>query len=124
LTGYLDTSWSARHHRMVDISIDVQGENGTLTVTDDVVKLYLDDKRGAYAAGWTELRKPELFQPVEIDVGGPQYTRQDALFLQAVRDRGFVDFDAFSAYRVQQAVDAIYQSSDAGGQRVTIAPES
>jgi predicted dehydrogenase len=120
LTGYLDTSWSARHHRMVDISIDIQCENGTLTVTDDVVKLFLDDKMGAYAPGWTIWRKPDLYEPVEIDVGGPQYTRQDAAFLAAVRTRGSVDFDAFSAHHVQQVIDAIYESSQSGGRRVVI----
>ncbi len=120
LTGFMDTSWSVRHHRMVEISIDVQGERGTLTVNDDVVKLFLDQPFGENPAGWTVWRKPDLFRPVEVDVGGPQYTIQDSAFLDAVRAGSKVECDVNAARQVQDVIDAIYRSSDAGGAQVTI----
>ncbi len=120
LTGYLDTSWSMRHYRTVEIAIEVEGEGGTLTVNDDQVKLFLDEPQGDRRSGWSTWRKPDLFRPVEVDVGGPQYTHQDARFLEAVASRGQVENDVSSAYRVQEILDAIYESSAAGGKRVTV----
>lgn len=120
LTGFMDTSWSIRHYRVPVISIDVHGEYGTLTVTDDEVKLYLDSPRGGIQAGWSEWRKPDLFRPVEIDVGGPQYSLHDAEFLDAAAHGRMVECDVAAAYHGEQIIDAIYASSDAGGREITI----
>ena len=124
LTGYLDASWSMRHYRAPEISIDVHGENGTLTVTDDTVRLFLDRERNGYPAGWSTWRKPDLYRPVPIDVGGPQYTHQDAEFINAVAEGRMVECDVRSAYHVQQVIDAVYESSAAGGRRVVISGDA
>lgn len=120
LSGFVDTSWSIRHHRMVDVEIEVHGEQGTLTVSDDEVKIFLDEPSGDLPAGWTTWRKPDLFQGVPVDVGGPEYTRQDVEFLEGVAAGKQVDCDAHSAFRVQSVIDAIYASSDDGGRRIEI----
>jgi predicted dehydrogenase len=121
LTGFIDSSWSVRHHRMVDISIELHAENGTLSVSDDSVRLFLDDAHGDHQAGWTVWRKPDLFDGVAVDLGGPEYTRQDVSFLRAVSTGAPVDADCRNALRVQQVVDAVYASSQSGGCRVQIA---
>jgi len=120
LTGYIDTSWSLRHHRTVDIWIDVQGTDGNLTVTDDELKLYLEHEHESYPRGWTVWKKPDLFRGVPFDIGGPEYARQDAEFLSAVRLGETVCSDAASAFGVQRVVDAIYQSAESGGKQVSI----
>ncbi len=124
LTGFIDTSWSVRHHRTVDVAIDVEGENGTLAVTDDDVRVYLDAPRGGLPAGWTAWRKPDLYRPVEVDIAGPEYTRQDAEFLEAVAAGRQLECDARSAFRVQQAIDAIYASAARAGEPVPVAAEA
>ncbi|MEM7165318.1 MAG: Gfo/Idh/MocA family oxidoreductase [Planctomycetota bacterium] len=124
LTGYLDTSWSLRHHRMVDLSIDVHGERGTLTLTDDDVRLFLEEPSAEHPAGWNIWRKPDLFQGVPLDVGGPEYTLQDAGFLDAVAQQGTVASNVESAYQVQRTIDAIYESAANGGSRVLLGEES
>ena len=111
LSGFMDTSWSIRHHRTVDLSITVHGENGNLHITDDDVRLFLDDATPAYAAGWTVWRKPDLFEGVTLDVGGPEYTRQDEQFLAAAAACRPVECDVESALRVQRVIEAIYESA-------------
>jgi len=113
LTGYMDCSWSVRHHRTVDLTIRVHGENGTLSITDDEVELFLESPTESFAGGWTVLKKPDLFQGVTLDIGGPEYTRQDEEFLTAVRVSGHVECDVQSALNVQRVVEAIYESSAA-----------
>ena len=120
LSGFLDTSWSVRHHRTVDICIEVEGENGTLTVTDDTVKLFLDDGAAGLPAGWRIWRLPDLFTGVEFDVGGPAYTREDLAFLDAVKSRQMLECDVRSACRVQEVLDALYESAAQRGAPVAI----
>ena len=124
LTGFMDCSWSIRHYRTPEIYVDVHGENGTLTVTDDTVRLFLDNERAGFPAGWSTWRKPDLFRPAEIDIGGTHYTHQDAEFLDAVAAGKTVECDVFSAYHAQQVIDAIYESSAASGQQVALPGEA
>lgn len=114
--GWFDCSWSRRHHRLLEISIRVQAENGTLSVDDDSVRLYLDSPAYGHAAGWTHWRRPDLFEGVPIDVGGPNYTRQDLAFAQAVMHGGALGSDIAAAWRVQRTVDAIYRSAERRGE--------
>ena len=41
VSGWMDSSWSVRHHRLLEITININAANGNLTVTDDDVKLFL-----------------------------------------------------------------------------------
>jgi predicted dehydrogenase len=114
LTGYMDCSWSVRHHRTVDLMVRVHAENGTFTITDDQLELFLDSAAASFSSGWTVLRKPDLFEGVSVDVGGPEYTRQDEEFLAAVRLSGHVECNVQSALDVQRVVEAVYESSATG----------
>ena len=118
--GWFDSSWSIRHHRLLEVTIQVHAENGNLIVTDDVVKLYLDQPSGPYHAGWTQFLKPDLFEGVEIDIGGPQYTRQDREFVRCAKERISPASDVSNAYYVQKIVDAIYASAEQNGAPVNL----
>lgn len=121
LTGFMDASWSARHFRTPAIAIHVQGEAGTLDVDDDSVRLFLDAPAGGFAAGWSEWRKPDLYEGVSFDIGGPQYTRQAEAFLAAVRGGPNPSSDVRSAWRAQCVIDAAYLSASRAGAPVTVA---
>lgn len=120
LTGWFDSTWSKRHHRLLEISIEINGEFGNLIVNDDFVKVYLDQSLNGHTLGWTNYYKPDLFQGVEIDLGGPQYSRQDIHFIDAIKKGKKVDSDVRNAYEVQKIVDAIYKSADENGVPVCI----
>ncbi len=113
--GWIDSSWSMRHHRLMEVEINLSCEYGSLTVSDDSLKLFLDQKKGRFNAGWTSWRRPDLFEGVEIDLGGPQYTRQDKDFIRAIREGGSVESDLASSLEVQRIVDAFYRSADSQG---------
>ena len=120
LRGYLDASWSARHFRTPTVAIHVQGENGTLDVDDDQVRLHAVDATGDFAAGWHSWSKPELYQGTEFDIGGTNYTDQTLQFLGAVRGENGVESDIASAFKVQQVIDAAYASAEQNGAPVSI----
>jgi len=118
--GWLDSTWSMRHHRLLETSIRINAENGNLEVTDDDVRLFLDTPAGDYPAGWTVLTQPDLFEGVDIDLGGPQYSRQDKAFVDAVQKGQPLQSDVRNAYVVQRLVDAIYASAEKQGMPVRI----
>jgi predicted dehydrogenase len=118
VTGWFDSSWSVRHHRLLEVSINVHAANGNLMVCDDYVKLYLDKPAAGFNAGWTSFMKPDLFEGVEIDLGGPQYTRQDIAFINAVKRGKSLESDVKNAHEVQKVVDAIYSSAAKHGEAV------
>ncbi len=110
LTGWMDSSWSVRNHRLVETKIEIHAENGKLIVNDDIVKLFLDSSVNDYRSGWTILKKPDLFKGVKIDIGGGQYTREDEDFINAVSNKSFVESDVLSAFEVQKVIDGVYES--------------
>lgn len=120
LTGWMDTSWSARHHRTLTMNISVQGERGTLDVNDDEVRLFLDKETSAFAKDWSVFKKPDLFSGVSVDIGGPHYTKQTEAFVNAIRGQGQIGSDIHSAFAVQTIVDAIYQSASERGRPVAV----
>ena len=120
ITGWLDSSWSVRHHRLMEILIEIDAENGNLMVTNDFAKVYLDHSINGISAGWHNYLRPELFSGVQFDVGGTYYTLQDQHFIEAVRSGKQVDSNVKNAFRVQKIVDAIYASAEGYGQPVSL----
>lgn len=121
IRGWMDTSWSMRHHRTLTMNIFVQGENGTLQVNDDEVKLFLDEQAGGLSNGWTVWKKPDLFEGVSFDVGGPHYTRQAEEFVAAIRGQNSIESDVSSAHRLQAVLDAVYESAEHQGNKIEVA---
>jgi predicted dehydrogenase len=124
LSGFMDASWSSRHFRSPTIAIHVQGSQGTLDVDDDSVRLFLDKGQGELPAGWSHWRKPDLYRPVPLEIGGTHYTRQAMAFLNHVRgERNGEGYSSTveSAWRTQCVIDAIYQSATQRGAAVNVA---
>jgi predicted dehydrogenase len=123
IIGSLDSSWSVDGHRLMLTSLEMTCENGTLTVDDDTVRLFLRKASGKYAEGWTSMSKPELSSGHAADIGGTLYTGQDEAFLRAVRGQGEIDSDVRSAWSVQHVMDCLYKSADENGTTVDVDKE-
>lgn len=109
LEGYLDASWSLRGYRLPEIRIEVEAEKGKLIVTEDFVKIYTD------ASGrWETFFKQSLYEGVEIDIGGPEFTREDRHMVDSVLSGNPTGLDVIYAYGVQKVMDALYESAREG----------
>lgn len=120
LRGWMDSSWSVRHRRVVQATIEALGDNGSLTVTDDGVRLFLDSPAVGLSAGWSVWTAVDLYRPVPFDVGGPQYTREDQAFLAVLLGAGAPGVDVLQALHVQRIVDAAYASAEKEGVPVSV----
>ncbi|MFX1517991.1 MAG: Gfo/Idh/MocA family protein [Promethearchaeota archaeon] len=106
LEGYMDASWSIRNYRLPEIKIEVEGEKGKLVITSDYVKLFLTE-----TLRWKAFYKQDLYEGVDIDVGGPEYTREDKHMVQSVLEKRNTMIDILYAIKVQKITDAIYESA-------------
>lgn len=115
LHAWVDSSWSVRFRRTLETTIDILGENGSLVINDDTVRLYLDVPAMGWPAGHTVLRASDLYRGVPIDVGGPQYTREDQAFLRAIVSQSMPEPSVPQAFHVQQVIDSAYRSASEAG---------
>lgn len=115
VTGTFDSCWSVRNKRVLTTRIEVFGKHGYLYVDQDTVKLNMDKKSKHFQKGWTVFSKPELTKGVSMDIAGPEYTIENELFINSIRNDQKLDNDIFSGYYVQQVIDAIYTSAGNNG---------
>lgn len=117
--GSLDSSWSVRGRRLVESRIEIHGTRGQMIVTDDSVRVLLDEDAAGMKKGWTIIQKPEVWQHAEIDIGGPQYTLEDVEFLEAVEEGRSCECDVASSYEVHKIISSLYESAaDRGNYKV------
>lgn len=111
LKGWIDSSWSVRFKRKMELKLDILGENGSLVISDDSVDLFLDAAVGDFKAGKTFMSANNLFSGVIFDVGGAKFTYQDEEFVKAIREKRETSPSIKDGYHIQKIVDACYKSA-------------
>ncbi len=118
LMGWIDASWSVYNHRLLETSIMINGKNGNMKVNDDTIKIFLTKPIDEFNKGWNIIRKPEIETGVPIDIGGPQYTKQNVDFINCILKDITPESDIYNAYNIQKIVDYIYESNKLNGQLI------
>lgn len=114
--GALDISWSVRNYRLPETSLEIQGTNGILKVSDDIIRMELDsDVKGVVEAGKHTFQKPAFDTSVEFLLGEPEFTLEDKSFLYAVERKESIEPDFRTASKVNQLIDRIHE--EATGQK-------
>jgi predicted dehydrogenase len=119
MKGELDTSWSTEGYRVPELNIEIIGNNGKLRVTEDFIKLEL--KKTAEQPNIYEepsnkknvilMYKQELAEGVPIDVGGPEYTREDIHMIDSVFNKRQSLVNVFEASKTQSVIQAMYDAA-------------
>ena len=116
-----DSSWSVPGYPLSAVVIELEGENGTLLVSNDAFELDLREARAGWPAGHTHVRHAELPQPARFDVNGDGYYLEDAAFLAWATGGPPPPTTVDAALRVQRVMDALYRSAAADGGVVRVA---
>lgn len=111
MKGTMDTCWSMRGYRLPEITIDVYGKNGTLTVTDDYLKTTLDREAGRKTHEEKPLYKQSFDTSVPFLLAEPEYTKEDQEFLTCVRTKASPDVSFTEAAKVNELIDRIISAS-------------
>ncbi len=120
LKGWIDSSWSVRFKRKMELRLEILGENGNLIITDDTIDLFLDNPVGDYKEGKTFLSANDLFSGVCIDINGAKFTNQDIEFVNAIKENRQTSPSISDGYHIQKVVDACYESAREEGKPVKI----
>jgi len=116
-----ESSWSVQGYPMSATTLEVLGDNGRLTVTNESIELDLKEARGGWNAGLTRLMHPELPQPSRFDLNGEAYVLEDAAFVAWVAGGEVPPGTAALGLDVQRMMGALYESCAKGGTEVEVA---
>jgi len=113
LQGHLDACWSLSNYRLPEFFLEIHGKNGMLTVTDDFVKITPGKQTGRNGGSQTYYR--QSFQtPVPFLLTDPEYTLEDAAFLDAIRTRTTPEANFVQAAKVNALIDRILENAEQG----------
>lgn len=113
LQGILDVSWSVPGYRLPHTEIVVEGDNGTMELTNDYMKLYLYKAHKSYSKEWTTIHKIDLPSSSRFEIGAEGLYEEDQDFIRAAVERGRPAVTWADGFEVQRMVEAIYRSASA-----------
>jgi predicted dehydrogenase len=99
--GYFDISWCKKDFRMPEIGFIFHGTKGNLKVTDDEVRLELNNGE---SHKWY---RHDLNDNVNFLLGGPEYFREDEHFIRAILNGRQAEPDFSEAAKVDLLIDQI-----------------
>jgi len=106
MKGSMDACWCVRNYRLPEISIEIYGEKGLLTASEDFVKLTLYGESEKSQA----LYKQSFDTSVPYLLADPEYTMEDATFLAAVKKRFRPQVEFPEAAKVNAIIDRINEN--------------
>jgi predicted dehydrogenase len=110
-----ESSWSVAGYPMSETVLELEGDNGTLRVTNESLELDLREARAGWPAGRTSVAHPELPQPARFDFNGEAYVLEDASFAAWVAGGEPPPGTTALALDVQRMMGALYASCGNGG---------
>ena len=114
LQAAVETSWSVPGYERSAIEIAVVGENGTLTVTDEEIRLSLPQTKEGFPVGESCIPVSDVSDPAAFELGGPGFWAEDADFVACLGDGSQPVVTWHDALAVQRIVDAVYRSAREG----------
>jgi predicted dehydrogenase len=106
LQGEFSVSWCKEGYRMPEVIITVKGSKGTIEVNDDQVSLNLN------CGGKTTWFRHNLNDNVGFWLGNPEYYREDALFVEALKTNSMVEPNFKTAAKVDSLIETIQQRAN------------
>ena len=108
LKGIMETSWNVKNYRLQETTLEIEGEKGKMKVNEDYIDIQYNT---AEKKENQHICRQLLYHGVPIDIGGPEYTREDIDFVECIRNNQRSMLNVNNASRTQCVVDTIYKSS-------------
>jgi len=107
LQGYMDVCWSVSSYRLPELLLQIYGKDGILTVTDDFVKV----ASGQSGVESRTYNRQSFHVSTPFLLTDPEYTLEDAAFLEAVRTQVPPDSNFLQAAKVNALIDRLLEST-------------
>ena len=112
--GTLDVSWSIPGYRMAYMNLMVEAENGSLELTNDDLRLYLNKPAKGYPKEWTHIYRADIPSTSGFDLGGEGFYDEDKDFLECCLERRKPVVSWAEGLEVQRIIEGIYRSAASG----------
>jgi len=116
-----ESSWSVPDFPISSTTIEAEGENGTLRITNDSFELDLREARAGFPAGASVRRAADLPARATFELNGEFYDLEDSDFLAWVAGGPAPRIAAGLGADVQRTMSALYASAARGGEAVEVA---
>jgi predicted dehydrogenase len=107
----IDVSWSVPGYRLPELNIEVSGSNGTLRVNEDFIDIKLKQPPQPFNESETKIYKQSVNTGVPVDLGGPEYTKEDVHIVECVREKKQALINVYEATQTQSVIEAIYAAA-------------
>lgn len=111
LQAMMDVSWSVPGYRLPYTEIHIEGENGTMELTNDYIKLYLYKAHRSYPKDWTTIHKIDLPSGSRFEIGAEGLYEEDQDFISCCLERKNPAVTWNDGFEVQRMIEAIYRSA-------------
>jgi predicted dehydrogenase len=111
LLGSMDVSWSVPGYRLPYTEINIEGENGTMSLTSDAIKLYLYKAHRGLPKEWTTIHKIDLGSTARFEIGAEGLYEEGEEFVDRCFDRKAPAVTWADAFAVQRIIEAVYRSA-------------
>jgi len=108
----MDVSWSIPGFRLQEINFVIEGQNGKMEVTNDMIKIYLYKSRGEFKKGWTTLHKIDLGDSADFFLGSEEFNIEDKHFVQCCLRKETPLVSGKDGLEVQRLIEGIYLSAE------------
>jgi predicted dehydrogenase len=112
VSGSLDVSWSVPGYRLPYMDLSIEGDNGTLELTNDYIKLYLYKAQKSFPKEWTTIHKIDMPVSSPFELGAEGLYEEDLDFIGRCLDRTPAAVTWQDGLEVQRIIEAIYRSAD------------
>lgn len=115
--GSYDASWSLPGYPTEGTQIMIEGDDGTMEITDDWLRTHHLTGSGEAPKGWSESHRAEFDHAkftLSPDYGGEGYFNQVEDFARAIREKSAARYDWQNGLAIQQIIDGIYRSTESG----------
>jgi UDP-N-acetylglucosamine 3-dehydrogenase len=87
LMGLVDLSWSRPGYPLPMVKISVEATGGTLEISDDSLKIYLNKKKGRFEKGWTVIHTADLPSPSKFFLCEEGYYEGNSSFINSCLEK-------------------------------------
>lgn len=107
----MDASWSIPGFRLQELNFVIEGDNGKMEVTNDMIKIYLHKSRDGLKQGWTTLHKIDLGDSADFFLGSEEFNIEDKHFVECCLRKRKPLVSGKEGLEVQRIIQGIYRSA-------------
>ena len=107
----MDASWSIPGYRLQEINLVIEGRNGKMEVSNDMIKIYLKKSCPGLKKGWTTLHKIDLGDSADFFLGSEEFNIEDKHFVECCLQGRRPLVSGKDGFEAQRIIEAIYRSA-------------